>query len=207
MKTDNNFPTYDIERTVKDLGYQAIAGTDEVGRGSLAGPVVAAAIRIPIYSIKPLTGLVKDSKKLSAKKRESICRDIIDVCSWGLGIIDNKIIDEINILEATKLAMKMALMDLGYYEYALVDGNITLDINAPQQAIIKGDNLSISIAAASIVAKVARDNIVTKQGEEFSQYNWKKNKGYGTKQHRDAIKEHGPCGYHRMTFRGVKQND
>jgi len=200
----NNFPTYDIERSIKDLGYQSIAGVDEVGRGALSGFVMAAAVRIPIYSIKPLTGLVKDSKKLSAGRREALCKDIVDVCEWGVGIIDNQIIDEINILEATKLAMRMALRNLGNYEYVLVDGNMTLEIEEQQKSIIKGDNLSISIAAASIVAKVARDNIMIKLHDQYPQYNWKKNKGYGTKEHRDAIKKHGPCEYHRMTFKGVK---
>lgn len=204
MKVNKSFPTYDIEKSVKDLGYQAIAGVDEVGRGSLSGPVIAAAVRIPIYSIKPLTGLVKDSKKLSPGRREAICKDIVDVCEWGIGMIDNQIIDEINILEATKLAMKMALNNLGNYEYVLIDGNFALDIPTPQKSVIKGDNLSISIAAASIIAKVARDNIMIKLHDQYSQYNWKKNKGYGTKEHRDAIKEHGPCEHHRFTFKGVK---
>ena len=204
MEFNKDFPTYDIERSIKDLGYQSIAGVDEVGRGSLAGFVMAAAVRIPIYSIKPLTGLVKDSKKLSAGRRTAVCKDIVDVCEWGIGIIDNQIIDEINILEATKLAMKMALYNLGNYEYVLIDGNFSLDIPTPQQSVIKGDNLSISIASASIIAKVARDNIMIKLHEQYPKYNWKKNKGYGTKEHREAIKEHGPCEYHRMTFNGVK---
>ena len=202
--SNKSFPTYDIERTVKDLGYQIIAGVDESARGCLAGPVAACAVRIPIYSLKPLTGLVRDSKKLSAGRREALCKDIVGTCEWGLGVIDNRIIDEVNILEATKLAMRMALKNLGYYEYVLVDGNMTLDINTPQKSIIRGDNLSISIAAASIVAKVVRDNIMIKLHKQYPQYNWKKNKGYGTKEHREAIKEHGPCEYHRFTFKGVK---
>jgi len=149
-------------------------------------------------------GRVKDSKKLSAKKRDSLYDMITHNCDYGIGVIDNRIIDEINILEATKLAMQKAINDLKYVNYVLIDGTVKVNgIGIPQKQIIKGDNLSLSIAAASIVAKVTRDDMMKTLHYVYPIYNWAKNKGYLTKEHIAMLRLYGPCEYHRKSFNKV----
>jgi len=200
----NKFATYEIEEGVKDQGYSFIAGCDEVGRGAGCGNVVAAAVIIPEDYIPKLMGRVKDSKKLSERKREALYEEIIQNCEYGIGRINNTIIDEINILEATKLAMRDALLCLKNVDYALIDGTVKLhDLWVPQQQVIRGDSKSISIAAASIIAKVIRDEEMRTLHWIFPEYGWIRNKGYLTKEHLIALKEYGPCSYHRMSFNKV----
>jgi ribonuclease HII len=188
-----------IEEELYTGGIRYIAGVDEVGRGPLAGPVVAAAVILP----KDFGVLgVDDSKKLSEKQREALYDQIIRYAiAYGVGIVDNYIIDEINILQATKLAMKRALEALEPRpEYILIDALTLKDVMIPQRGIIKGDSLSLSIAAASIVAKVTRDRMMTEFHDRFPQYAFDHNKGYATKAHFEGIQCYGPCLLHRMTF-------
>jgi ribonuclease HII len=199
-----NFPTYEYEEDLKEKGYKFIVGIDEAGRGPGAGPVVAAAVRIPDFYIPTLMGKVKDSKKLTAKKRDELYGIITYNCDYGVGVINNDIIDEINILEATKLAMRKALSDVKYVDYVLVDGNVKVSgIDVPQKQIVRGDNLSLSVAAASIVAKVVRDDIMTYLHYVYPVYNWRKNKGYLTKEHIEMLRLYGPTEYHRKSFKNV----
>jgi ribonuclease HII len=202
----SSFATYDIESERIALGFKYVAGVDEAGRGPAAGPVVAAAVCVPNEVLPELFLKVKDSKKLSAKRREELFPIIKEKCDVGVGIVDNNTIDEINILEATKVAMKQALYMMEYVEYALIDGTVVLkDLPFPQEQVIKGDAKSISIAAASIIAKVTRDNLMLALHKEYPIYNWAKNKAYLTKEHCEAIKLYGPCCYHRLTFGKVKE--
>lgn len=195
------FPTYEIEDEIKAKGFKYIAGVDEVARGTLVGSVVAAAVIIPDNFITKLMYKVSDSKKLSPKKREELYDLIINNCNYGVGIISNETIDEINILEATKLAMYSAITQLDMVNYALIDGNVIVDnLSVPQQQIIKGDNKSISIASASIIAKVTKDRIMDQLHEEFPMYHFNTNRGYGTKKHIEAIKRYGITKYHRKSF-------
>jgi len=197
----SKFATYEIEEDVKSKGYSFIAGVDEVGRGPGAGPVMAAAVIIPEHYLPKIMGRVKDSKKLSERKREALYEDIIQNCEYGIGQIDNNIIDDINILEATKLAMRDALLCLKNVDYALVDGTVKLhDLWVPQQQVIRGDSKSISIAAASIIAKVIRDEEMRTLHWIYPEYGWLTNKGYLTKQHCAAIKTYGITDYHRTSF-------
>ena len=179
-----------------------IAGVDEVGRGPLIGPVVASAVILPKdYVLKGLT----DSKKLSEKKRDYYY-DIIkkDALAIGIGVIDNNIIDEINIYEATKLAMKEAINNLSIKpEHILIDA-MKLDIDIPTTSIIKGDFKSQTIAAASVIAKVTRDKMMYELDKEYPEYNFKNNKGYPTKDHLDAIEKHGILKQHRNSYGPVR---
>lgn len=200
-----SFADYEIEERLIGQGYKYIVGIDEAGRGPLAGPVTAAAVRIPIDFVPELCGKVKDSKKLSAKKRDELYDIISKNCDVGVCSISNRAIDDINILEATKLAMVRALRGVSKQDFVLIDGTIVLkSIDIPQSPIIKGDSKSVSIAAASIIAKVVRDEIIKALHNEFPVYQWDKNKGYGTKAHIEAIQTYGPCKYHRFTFNKVK---
>lgn len=203
-----NYPNYDLENQAKALGYKYVVGVDEVGRGGLAFDVVAAAVYVPEEALPLLEGKVNDSKKLSAKKREFLHDLIRDVCMVGVHNISAEVIDRINILEATKLAMRAAIENLGYFNYILVDGTVDLTKmikTCPCQQVIAGDSKSISIAAASIVAKVIRDKMVIDIHNELPIYNFAKNKTYGTKEHKEAIRVYGPSIYHRKTFSGVKE--
>ncbi len=189
------------ENELYQKGYKLICGIDEVGRGPLLGPVVTAAVILPIGYYNPE---IKDSKKLSEKKREKlfdiISENAIDI---GIGIVDEKTIDEINIYEATKVAMKKAIDNLKIKpDYVLIDA-MKLDIDIPNSSIIKGDVLSESIAAASIIAKVTRDRMIDEIDKEYPMYDLKNNKGYGTKKHLDALNEYGPCKYHRYSYSPV----
>ena len=184
-----------------------IAGIDEAGRGPLFGPVVAACVVLDLT--KDILYL-NDSKKLSEKKRDTLYEEIKDKSlAYGIGIVDNNVIDKINILEATHLAMKYAYdnCDKMYFDkfgkhisLLLVDALHIKNIDTKQVAIIHGDALSVSIAAASIIAKVTRDNMLIDYDKEYPQYGLAKHKGYGTKQHIDAIKKYGATPLHRMTF-------
>jgi len=192
---------YQYERDLIDKGMSLIAGVDEVGRGPLIGPVVAAAVILPVnYKLDGLT----DSKKLSEKKREEYFKIIKrDAVAIGVGVVTEKIIDEINIYEATKVAMKEAINNLKVKpEYVLVDA-MKLDLDVPVIPIIKGDLKSLSISAASVIAKVTRDHMLYEMDQEFPMYDLKNNKGYGTKKHIEAIKEYGITKYHRVTFKPV----
>ena len=197
MEIDN----YKYERELNNKGISLIAGVDEVGRGPLIGPVVAAAVILPKdYHLEGLT----DSKKLSEKKRESFY-DIIkkDALSIGIGIIDEKRIDEINIYEATKEAMKQAIDNLKIKpEHILIDA-MPLNLDIPTTSIIKGDLLSINISAASVIAKVTRDHMLYDIDKEYPMYDLKNNKGYGTKKHIEAIKKYGITKYHRLSYKPV----
>lgn len=179
--------------------YKYIAGIDEVGRGPLAGPVYTAAVILnPDIDILG----VKDSKKLSEKQRETLAEEIKQKClCYSIGTASVEEIEEMNISNATKLAMRRAIEGLSIVpDYLLIDAVQLTDINIPQSAIIKGDDLSISIGAASIVAKVERDRFMETIADRYPWYNFGQNKGYGTGEHIDAIKKHGPCEIHRGTF-------
>ncbi len=188
---------YENEARLK--GIALIAGMDEAGRGPLAGPVVAAAVILDPE--KPVYG-VDDSKKLSPKKRAALKAEIEEkAISVGVGIVDVETIDSINILEATKLAMKKAVAALDPQpELLLIDAVQLKDLPIAQQPIIKGDALSVSIAAASIIAKETRDEMLKAYDELYPEYGFASHKGYGTKQHMDAIRTHGPLPIHRKTF-------
>ncbi|MGE5473115.1 MAG: ribonuclease HII [Ignavibacteriales bacterium] len=180
-------------------GFELIAGIDEAGRGPLAGPVVAGAVILPKGLI--IEG-VNDSKKLSEKKRDTLYSIIVkEALCWGVGIVDNNIIDEINVLNAAKMAMKIAVSQLKFKPEVLLIDAEKLDIpEVRQEAIIKGDAKSISIAAASIIAKVTRDRIIEEYDKKFPDYGFAKHKGYGTAEHMEAIREKGLCEIHRKTF-------
>lgn len=180
-------------------GVKFIAGIDEAGRGPLAGPVVAAAVILPENIF--ISGL-NDSKKLSEKQREELYSEITQkAISYDVGIVDEKIIDELNILNATKMAMEIAVESLKVKPDLLLIDAVKLDcFKMKQKSIIKGDALSISIAAASIIAKVTRDKLIEDMDNVYPDYGFKKHKGYGTKEHIDAIKKFGICPIHRTTF-------
>jgi ribonuclease HII len=188
-----------------DRDYGDIIGIDEAGRGPLAGPVVAAAVKIKTYV--PEFDMINDSKKLSEKKREFLFDLIMKNCYVGVGIVDEKEIDEYNILNGTFMGMRKAIKNIiengASFERALVDGNHKIrEYDGEQVPIIKGDGKSLAVAAASIIAKVTRDRIMVEYDEKYPGYGFAKHKGYGTKVHREAILENGPCECHRMTFLG-----
>ena len=188
-----------IERELLASGIRTICGVDEAGRGPLAGPVYAAAVILPPETVIP--GL-DDSKKLTEKKREElfpvICEQAI---AYGIGFADEKEIDEINILQATFLAMRRAVEQLSVKpELALVDGNRDPLLGLPVRTVVKGDSLSANIAAASVLAKVSRDHVLTELAKQYPEYGFEIHKGYGTKRHYEALRAFGPCPAHRRTF-------
>lgn len=191
-----------IESALQKTGFTKIAGIDEAGRGPLAGPVVAAAVRIlpADFNVE-----IIDSKRLSPKKREQAYEEICETCLVGVGIASVEEINELNILQATLVAMRRAVEKLPERpDFCLVDGNQVIPQLVPaQKTIVNGDNLSLSIAAASIVAKVERDALMLKYHKIYPEYNFAQNKGYATKEHREALGVHGACPVHRQTFRGV----
>lgn len=193
------------EREARQKGYKMIAGVDEAGRGCLAGPVVAAAVILPPdWS----TADINDSKQLSASKRDSLF-DIIQqhALNTAVGIVAENVIDEVNILQATYRAMEQAVTSLSIApDYLLLDAVTLAHLPLPQKGMPKGDQLSISIAAASIIAKVTRDRLMVDYDRLYPKYGFANHKGYGTKQHLEAIATHGPCPIHRKTFRGVKEH-
>lgn len=190
----------EYEEKYSNLNY--ICGVDEVGRGPLVGPVVASAVILPKnYFIEGLT----DSKKLSKKKRDYFYEIIKkDALSIGIGIVDNKKIDEINILEASRLAMKQAINSLSIKPDIILTDAMRLDMGIPEEDIIKGDLKSITISAASVIAKVTRDKMMEELHEKYPMYNFIKNNGYPTKEHIEAIKKYGIIKEHRKSFRPIK---
>jgi ribonuclease HII len=194
-----------FEQSARGAGALRIAGLDEAGRGPLAGPVVAAAVVLPEGLLIPG---VTDSKQLTEKQRERLFAQITAAAvAYGIGTIDERIIDAVNIREASILAMERALEAITPApDHLLIDGNFTLPrVTIPQQPIIKGDCLSHSIAAASILAKVTRDRLMRELHKQYPQYNFQKHKGYGTKEHIELIRLHGPCDAHRKSFQPVAE--
>ena len=193
-----------FEKKAFQKGFSRIAGIDEAGRGPLAGPVVSAAVIIPIFLQIPG---VSDSKKLSPKQREYLYEKIYDLAvSVGIGIVDPFEIDRINILQAALLSMAMAVENLAPQpDCLLIDGTFLISSALPQEAIPKGDALSVSIAAASIVAKVTRDRLMKRYHQDYPQFEFSKHKGYPTKAHKKAIRKFGCCPIHRRSFKGVKE--
>lgn len=189
----------EYERELIAKGYKYICGVDEVGRGPLAGPVVCAAVIMPLDRI--IEG-VDDSKKLSAKKREQLAKEIQETAiACHISLVEAKIIDEINILQATKLCMKNAVEGLKVKpDYVITDGNMKLDIAFPQMSIVKGDAKSYAIGCASIVAKVFRDSLMDELAIAYPQYDFAHNKGYGTAKHIEGIKSCGLTEIHRRSF-------
>ncbi len=197
MKTT---PDFTIENTARMSGFAAICGVDEAGRGPLAGPVYAAAVILPENCV--IDGL-NDSKKLTEKKREQLFDIITEkAVSYCIASASVEEIERYNILEATFLAMNRAINGLSVKaDYALIDGNrVPTAISVPCETVIGGDAKSFSIAAASVLAKVSRDRYITALDEKYPQYNFKKHKGYGTKEHINALLEYGPCEIHRASF-------
>lgn len=191
------------ERACREEGLRVICGVDEAGRGPLAGPVCAAAVILPpeLDVERALPGL-NDSKKLSDQKRRELFEKIRNCAvAYGIAYASQEEIDEINILQATFLAMGRAVDSLGLKpDVALVDGNRAPELGIPVQTIVKGDSLSASIAAASILAKVSRDDLMLRMAEEYPRYGFEVHKGYGTKRHYAALSQFGPCPIHRRTF-------
>lgn len=190
---------WEIEEEVYAEGYTVICGVDEAGRGPLAGPVCAAAVILPRGHQIP--GL-NDSKKLTDKKRRELFPLIKDqAIAYGIGMASHQEIDEINILQATYLAMERAIAQLeGKADMALIDGNRAKDFGMAVRTVVKGDSLSANIAAASVLAKVTRDDLMVEMAKEFPGYGFEVHKGYGTKAHYEALRNLGPCAIHRMTF-------
>lgn len=190
---------WQIEQSWFDRGIQLICGVDEAGRGPLAGPVCAAAVILPPNIEIP--GL-NDSKKLTDKRRRELFPVIKEqAIAYGIAMVDHKTIDEINILQATYMAMKQAISQLSIQpELALVDGNRSGDFGVPVETVVHGDSLSASIAAASVLAKVTRDDYMLQMAEEYPGYRFDIHKGYGTKAHYEALRQLGASPIHRMTF-------
>lgn len=196
--------TFSFERDLARQGFVMVAGVDEAGRGPLAGPVVAASVILPPDCDYEQ---FKDSKKLTPKAREKLYAELWEINAMiGVGVVSAEGIDRINILQASLLAMQRATHLLPLRpDYLLVDGKFPVPITIPQQALIKGEIKSASIAAASIIAKVTRDELMQKLHLKFPAYNFHKHKGYPTVMHRRAIRNHGPCEIHRKTFKGVRE--
>ena len=198
------FSTLHFEMLAQGRGFSAVAGIDEAGRGPLAGPVVAAAVVLPDnFQLDGLT----DSKKLSEKKREEFFPIIRQQArAYGIGLASAAEVDRLNILQATLLAMQRALEKIqGVADYLLIDGITPLPVALPQQTLKKGDSRSLSIAAASVLAKVARDRVMVQLDQQYPGYGFAGHKGYGTLAHRQAIEAMGPVFPHRLTFAGVKE--
>lgn len=190
---------WELEAAVFDQGYNLVCGVDEAGRGPLAGPVCAAAVILPPYLEIP--GL-DDSKKLTDKRRRELFPVILEkAISYGIAFADHKEIDDINILQATYLAMERAIAKLNPgAQFALIDGNRSKDFGTPVQTVVHGDSLSASIAAASILAKVSRDDYMLDMARKYPQYGFEIHKGYGTKAHYEALRTYGECPIHRASF-------
>ena len=204
------YPNFSEEKKLWKKGYKLVAGLDEAGRGPLAGPVTAAAVIFNFqftisnkFLIKQFSK-IKDSKKMTYKQRETAYEFLINNkdIKWGVGIVSEKVIDKINILEATKLAMKKAVGGVSDTppDFLLLDGNFKINCDICQKSIIKGDSKVFSISAASIIAKVTRDRIMQKYHKKYPEYNFLKHKGYPTKAHFASLQKFGPCKIHRKTF-------
>lgn len=205
-------PHFDFENYALSLGHNHICGIDEAGRGPLAGPVVAAACSFPpsffsdTSKMPPSLLALNDSKRLSAKKREELFKILLmhrDI-ETHIEVISVQAIDEINILQATLLGMQKACLGIKGCDYALIDGNQTPNLPIPCKTIVKGDSQSFSIAAASILAKVHRDHLMLELDKAYPKYGFCKHKGYGTRAHIEAIKQHSPCPEHRRSFEPTK---
>jgi len=204
VPTKNNVNLYQYEEQLEDLGIKYIAGVDEVGRGPLAGPVVAAAVILPLnLRIKG----INDSKKLSLKKRNELYKIILnEALAVNVSFIDERVIDEINIYEATKKGMLEAISGLKIKpEHVLIDAMPLRELAIAHTSIIHGDALSASIGAASIIAKVTRDEYMDKMDIKYPNYGFKHHKGYCTKEHLEALEKYGPCEIHRKSFAPVKK--
>ncbi len=193
-------PDYEFEKAAVNSGFSCICGVDEAGRGPLAGPVCAAAVILPEGAV--IEGL-DDSKKLTEKKRErlyDIIKQTAVAYSVAYGTLEE--IETVNILEATYLAMNRAIAGLSVKpDFALIDGNrVPRGIKIPCETVVKGDSKSMSVAAASVLAKVTRDRLMLEYDKKYPEYNFKKHKGYGTKEHTELIKQYGPCEIHRLSF-------
>lgn len=192
------------EHNAYNFGWQSVAGVDEAGRGPLAGPVTAAAVILP----KDFQhSLLNDSKKLSEKNRELLFQELTSAAdvTWSIASASAKEIDELNILKATHLAMERALTGLSEKpDYALIDGLAIKKFFLPHEGIVKGDQKSLSISAASILAKVTRDRWLIELDQKFPEYEFNRHKGYGTKIHLEALKKYGPCEEHRQSFAPVR---
>ncbi len=193
-------PDYEYENAAKSKGFKLVCGVDEAGRGPLAGPVCAAAVILPEDAV--IEGL-NDSKKLSEKKREALY-DVIKGKAIAFCVAYGTLeeIETLNILQATFLAMNRAIDGLAAKpDFALIDGNrVPKDIKIPCETVVKGDGKSMSVAAASVLAKVTRDRLMLEYDKKYPEYDFKKHKGYGTKEHTELIKKYGPCEIHRMSF-------
>ena len=198
----SNLPTFEFEEDLQAQGYLNIAGVDEVGRGPLAGPVFAAAV---ILDPKHIPNGLNDSKKLSAAKREILLKAIMEHAEVSIASASEREIETINILQASHLAMVRAVHNLKKRpDHVLVDGNlIPRNLEIPATALIKGDSRSVSIAAASIVAKISRDFVMCDLGQQFPGYGWEKNAGYPTAQHLKALQDLGVTPHHRRTFKPI----
>jgi len=205
------YPNFSEEKKLLKR-YKTVVGIDEAGRGPLAGPVFACAVVVyKIPKSKTQMPKIRDSKKLSPKQREEFHKILINhkQIQWGIGRASERVIDRINILEATKLAMKRAVRNLEKklgkrrIGFLILDGRIKINLDIPQKSIIKGDNKVFSCAAASIIAKVRRDRLMRKQHKKYPQYGFINHKGYGTKKHMAALAELGPCKIHRKSFKPV----
>jgi len=196
-------PTWQVENAIWREGFTRVAGVDEVGRGPLAGPVVAGAVVLP-YSRARWVGRLRDSKLLDAPTREELAAEVRAHCDWGIGVVSPQVIDQLGMTRATRLAMRRAVLALPAPPDALiVDGREVVECEAPQRAVIDGDALCPSVAAASIVAKVARDAMMDRLDARFAGYGFASNKGYATPDHRRALREIGPSNVHRMLFAPV----
>ena len=193
-----------LEERLRREGYSLVAGVDEVGRGPLAGPVVAAAVILPPRWDDPG---VADSKSLSPARREELARVVRATArAWGLGRCEAGEVDRLNIHRASLLAMRRAVEAMGVRpQYLLVDGRFTLELEVPQQAVVKGDARERCISAASILAKVERDRLMCRYHQRYPAYNFAANKGYATREHREALRRFGPCPIHRRSYRPVAQ--
>jgi ribonuclease HII len=203
----------ELETWCVDQGYRYIVGVDEAGRGPLAGPVYAAAVVVDLHALdQPWLERMDDSKKLEEGQRDEAFALIeASAPAFSITYSDHKVIDEINILQATHRAMEQAVLQaceqLGERpDYVFIDGNMPVKLDLPQRAVVKGDARSRAIAAASILAKVSRDEVMKAHHQSWPEYNFASNKGYPTQEHRSAVETHGPCPIHRLTFRGVKEH-
>lgn len=196
--------TFFLERSLRQKGYQWVCGLDEAGRGPLAGPVVAASVILEVNC--EYTRFV-DSKSINEEKRSRLYEELQkNGAIIGVGVVSEKDIDRLNILQASLLAMKMAVNSMPLQpDFLLVDGNQSIPITIPQQTLVKGESKSASIAAASIVAKVVRDTIMDQYHQQYPEYNFRQNRGYATCEHRRAIEIHGPCAIHRQSFKCVRE--
>jgi ribonuclease HII len=202
------------EKRLWKKGHKYVVGIDEAGRGPLAGPVVSGAVLILEKDFKEIKRIksVKDSKKLSEKKRGEVYLNLVNnhKLRWGIGIVSEKIIDKINILEATKLSMIKAVKNLEKKnnikaDYLILDGKMKINLDTNQESIIKADDKVFSVSAASIIAKVTRDRIMIEYDKKYPKYNFKKHKGYGTREHLKSIKKNGICEIHRKSFAPINE--